>query len=107
MSCLKVIQGASVNLRFGLKPPSDLSVGWVCRVEVVLKSDGVSGTPAISKTLTDLSANNFYFTGKLTPTETASLSPGRYILMVELDNAGDELNQEYHEYIDIEAQGIA
>ena len=102
-----LIQGSSMQLSYGLQPAIDLSVGWTCNVEVIPKALGLTGTPSVTKTITALSANNKYFLGKLTPAESASLAPGDYWVVGQLENTTLQLEGEDHQVVTVTDQGIA
>ena len=99
-------QGESVNLSYGLAPAEDMSTGWVCTVHVTSQALGLGGTPAITKTLGDFSANNMFFLGKLTPTETGNLATGDYWITAELDNAAQQRNAEVIDSLVVTEQGV-
>ena len=101
-----VIQGTSLALTYGLRPAEALNVGWTCTVEVVPKALGKGGTPALTKAVTTLTANNLFFESSLTPTDTTALPVGEYWVMAQLDNAAAQRNAEVHDVISITEQGV-
>jgi len=103
----KIQQGESVNISYGLSPAEDMSSGWVCTVEVIEQSLGMSGTPAITKTLTSFSANNMFFMGKLTPAETTGLAIGDYWIVADLANTNSQRNSEVRDTLVVTEQGVA
>lgn len=106
MTGVKVIQGTSLSLTYGLRPTEALDVGWTCTLEVVPKALGKSGTASISKTVTVLTPNNLFFVGGLTPADTTSLPVGDYWVVAQLANTTTQRNAEVHDLISIEEQGV-
>lgn len=63
----------------GARVLSELDVNYTCKIQV-------AGT-AINRAVTAKTADNKYFRGWLTPAETAPLTPGDYVLAMQISNA--------------------
>lgn len=82
----ELMTGENVRMALGVKGIADLSVDWVCRVNVRLESD--PSQIFVNRLVTDLNVDNSQFMVNITSLETQSLDPGKsYILGVELSNA--------------------
>lgn len=62
---------------------ADLSTGYSCVIKAV-NSAGVAVVP--ERAVLDLSEDNQYFLAALTPSETATLAPGKVTVAIQLTN---------------------
>lgn len=104
-------QGESLAVNYGLKVngvEQSLASGWVCKLQVKLKSGGVDGAvKAIEKTITTQNTGNTRYVVSITPAEMAALANDDYYMIVELSNAAQGINKEFHDKLVVSKQGIS
>ena len=89
----------------GVKPVviADLDGSFSCKIGVI------GAVPPINRVVTDKDAGNQYFRGWLTPTETAALGLGDWVVGMQISNAGMQgpFVRERHWMLRICAQAVS